>query len=36
VFLIGVSELHRQRVADRVEEQLYFRFNISVSSWCRG
>jgi hypothetical protein len=32
VFLIGVSEPHRQRVADRVEEQLYFRFHyIAVS-----
>ena len=30
VFLIGVSEPHRQRVSDRVEEQLYFRFHISV------
>ena len=30
VFLIRVAKPHRQRVADRVEEQLYFRFHISV------
>jgi len=32
VFLIGVSKPHSQRVADRVEEQLYFRLHILVSS----
>ena len=30
MFLVGISEPHRQRIADRVEEQLYFRFHISV------
>ena len=30
VFLIGVSEPHRQRIPDWAEEQLYFRFHVSV------
>ena len=30
VFLIGVSEPYRQGIADWIEEQLYFRFHISV------
>jgi hypothetical protein len=31
MFLVGVAEPHRQRVADRVKEQLYFRFHMQCS-----
>lgn len=31
VFLIGVSEPHRQCISNRIEEQLYFRFHIHQS-----
>jgi len=30
MFLVGVAEPHRQRVAEWVEKQFYFRFHISV------